>query len=101
MAAQPFDPAEFPFAFLAAFGNKETTIKRLRKGDSNTSDVPGAVLQRNNIHIAVCESGAVSATLRPLRDRPKTASAQTHIENSRFRSKSARTLPDISSRLRP
>ena len=46
LALQPFDAAEFPFAFLAAFGNKETTIKRLRKGDSNASDVPGAVLQR-------------------------------------------------------
>ena len=32
LALQPFDGAEFPFAFLAAFGNKETTIKRLRKG---------------------------------------------------------------------
>jgi hypothetical protein len=46
LASQPFDGAEFPFAFLAAFGNKETTIKRLRKGESNASDVPGGVLQR-------------------------------------------------------
>lgn len=38
LALQPFDGAELPFAFLAAFGNKETTIKRLRKGDSNASD---------------------------------------------------------------
>lgn len=28
LAEQPFDPAEFPFAFLQAFGNKETTILR-------------------------------------------------------------------------
>lgn len=27
LALQPFDPAEFPFAFLAAFGNKETNLK--------------------------------------------------------------------------
>lgn len=26
LAAQPFNQAEFPFAFLAAFGNKKTTI---------------------------------------------------------------------------
>ena len=52
LAAQPFDRAGFPYAFLAAFGNKETTIKRLRAGSSNASDVPGGVLQRNNIHIA-------------------------------------------------
>lgn len=77
LALQPFDGAEFPFAFLAAFGNKETTINRLRKkGDSNTSDVPGGVLQRNNIHIAVCNQGAVSETLKALRESPKTLSAK-------------------------
>ena len=30
LAEQPFDADEFPFAFLLAFGNKDTTIKRLR-----------------------------------------------------------------------
>ena len=25
LAEKPFDPVEFPFEFLAAFGNKETT----------------------------------------------------------------------------
>lgn len=45
LAEQPFDAAEFPFAFLAAFGNKETTIKRLRTRDGNYSDC-GGVLQR-------------------------------------------------------
>jgi hypothetical protein len=39
LAKQPFDPAEFPFAFLAAFGNKDTAL-----------------------HIAVCEAGAVGTT---------------------------------------
>ena len=67
-----FDPAEFPFAFLEAFGNKETTLKRLRKGDSNLSDVPGAVLQRNNIHLVVSDQGSVSDTLKALRASPKT-----------------------------
>ena len=57
LAAQAFDGAEFPFHFLAAFGNKSTTIARLRKGESNASDVPGGVLQRNHIHIAVAEPG--------------------------------------------
>jgi hypothetical protein len=32
LAEKPFDRAEFPFAFLEAFGNKETTLKRLRSG---------------------------------------------------------------------
>ncbi len=76
LASQPFDPVEFPYAFLAALGNKELTLKRLRKGDTNASDVPGAVLQRNNIHLAVCAEGDVARTLRALRDSPKTAQAK-------------------------
>lgn len=72
LATAPFDAAEFPFAFLAAFGNKETTIKRLRTDSANTSDVPGGVLQRNKIHIAVCSEGQVRATLVALRASEKT-----------------------------
>ena len=59
LADQPFDPANFPYAFLEAFGNKETTIKRLRSGTSNKSDL-GGILQTNNIHIATCGAGQVS-----------------------------------------
>lgn len=76
LAIAPFDPVEFPYAFLAAFGNKDTTIKRLRAGASNTSDVAGGVLQRNNIHIATCAAGQVNVTLRALRESPKTAQAK-------------------------
>lgn len=76
LAAQPFDAAEFPYAFLAAFGNKETTLKRLRTGNNNTSDVPGGVLLRNNIHIAVCEAGTVGSMLHTLRDSPATTKAK-------------------------
>jgi hypothetical protein len=76
LAEQPFDPAEFPFAFLQAFGNKETTLKRLRKGESNKSDLPGGVLQTNNIHIAVAAPGAVGKTLAALRASPATARAK-------------------------
>jgi hypothetical protein len=28
LAEQPYDPAAFPYAFLEAFGNKETTLTR-------------------------------------------------------------------------
>lgn len=73
LALQPFDRDEFPFQFLESFGNKETTLKRLRSGSSNRSDVGGAVLQRTNIHILVTESGAVEAGLIALRESPKTA----------------------------
>jgi hypothetical protein len=67
LTLEPFDRTEFSFDFLAAFGNKETTLKRLRKGETNNSDVPEGVLQRNNIHLAVCETGDVSQTLRALK----------------------------------
>ena len=79
LALKPFDGAEFPFAFLAALGNKETTLKRLRKGDTNASDVAGGVLQRSNIHLAVCASGAVGATLSALKSSPKTGQAKAKI----------------------
>ncbi|MGX1802020.1 class I SAM-dependent DNA methyltransferase [Brevundimonas naejangsanensis] len=76
LALEPFDRSEFPFQFLAAFDNKETTIRLLKSGKSNASDVPNGVLQRNNIHIATCDLGEVDATLDALRASPKTASAK-------------------------
>lgn len=77
LASRPFDRADFAYQFLAAFGNKDTTIKRLRAaGGSNASDVAGGILQRNNIHLATCAAGEVDATLKALRDSPKTASAK-------------------------
>ncbi|MGH8220085.1 MAG: DNA methyltransferase, partial [Steroidobacteraceae bacterium] len=75
LAEQPFDRENFPFAFLEAFGNKETTIKRLRKGESNRSDL-GGVLQTNNIHIATCATGKVGEALNALRESPATARAK-------------------------
>jgi hypothetical protein len=72
LAEAPFDAASFPFSFLEAFGNKDTTIKRLRSGNSNQSDLPGGVLQRNNVHIKVCAEGQVTATLDALRQSPAT-----------------------------
>lgn len=79
LAQQPFDPAEFPYAFLEAFGNKATTIKRLRSGTSNKSDFSGSwggVLQTNNIHIAVAEAGAVTEALAELKASPATTRAK-------------------------
>jgi hypothetical protein len=80
LALQPFDAAEFPFAFLAAFGNKETTLKRLRAGNSNPpSDVPGGVLRRNNIHIATCARGTTGAGLAALRGSAATAKGRARF----------------------
>ena len=74
LVSQPFDPAEFAFQFLTAFGSKDTTIKRLRKGETNGSDVSGGVLHRNNIHMAVAPTGHVGGALANLRASPKTGS---------------------------
>jgi len=75
LANQPFDRVEFPYAFLQAFGNKETTLKRLRSGATNKSDL-GGVLQTSNIHLAVCEPGKVTETLAALKASPATARAK-------------------------
>lgn len=78
LAESPFDAEEFPFAFLTAFGNKATTLKKLRAGASNKSDL-GGVLQRNNIHIKVCSSGGVGEALTELRNSPATAKGKVKI----------------------
>lgn len=74
LALEPFDQAEFPFQFLRAFGQKDTALARLRAGNTNQSDLPRAILQRGNIHIATCDPGTVDDTLKALRASPKTAS---------------------------
>jgi hypothetical protein len=78
LAEQRFDAQEFPFAFLEAFGNKPTTIKRLRTGASNKSDL-GGVLQTNNIHIATCPKDEVARTLAALKASPATAKAKAKL----------------------
>jgi hypothetical protein len=77
-AEQPFDAQEFPFAFLQAFGNKETTIKRLRSGTSNKSDL-GGVLQTNNIHIAISPPSEVTKTLVALKSSSATTKAKARF----------------------
>ncbi len=54
-AEEGFDAENFPYDFLAAFGNPDTTLKRLRstgKSSTNQSDI-GGVLQTRNIHLKV------------------------------------------------
>ena len=82
LAGQAFDPEEFPYAFLRAFGNKETTIKRLRSGATNKSDISApwhGVLQTNHIHIAVCPKGDVPKALIALRESPATTKAKARF----------------------
>lgn len=76
LSEQDFNPTEFPYSFLEAFGNKSTTIARLRTGNNNKSDIERGVLQHNNIHIAVCDNGEVSETLKRLKESPATTKAK-------------------------
>lgn len=76
LAEQSFDAGEFPFAFLQAFGNKETTLRRLRSGHTNNSDVNG-VLQRDKIHMAVAAPGEVTNTLAALKASLATTRAKS------------------------
>jgi hypothetical protein len=78
LAEKPFDRQEFPFQFLEAFGFKETTVRRLRTPAYNKSDL-GGVLRTNDIHIATCQTGEVSATLAALRASPATARAKARF----------------------
>jgi hypothetical protein len=78
-AEQPFDRIEFPFRFLECFGNKATTLKRLRSGTSNKSDIEHGVLQRSNIHLATCDVGEVSQTLQGLRNSLATTKAKAPL----------------------
>ena len=79
LAELEFDAAEFPFAFLEAFGNKATTLKKLRSGSSNKSDL-GGVLQTGNIHIKVAEPGQVTEDLAALRDSPATLNKRHRVK---------------------
>lgn len=76
LAEKPFDAQEFAYDFLRAFGNKETTIKKLRAGQSNSSDIENGVLQRNYIHIAICDHDSVTLTLSALRESKATEKAK-------------------------
>jgi hypothetical protein len=75
LAEAPFDATEFPYSFLEAFGNKDATLRRLRKGETNKSDL-GGVLQTNNIHISVTAPGDVTKTLAALKASPATVKAK-------------------------
>lgn len=65
IAAEPFDPEEFPYAFAAATGNAPATVSKLRPGTRslNRSKLPGGVLMNNKFHYAPAEPGEVDAAL--------------------------------------
>lgn len=71
LTSASYEAAEFPYAFLSAFGRDATTIKRLKSGNTNESDV-GGVLQVKHIHLATCKAGKTHETLNLLRDSAAT-----------------------------
>jgi hypothetical protein len=88
LADQPFDPENFPYSFLEAFGNKETTIKRLRTGASNKSDL-GGVLQTNNIHLVACDTVGEATEERSRGPTRRIKSLQNRISTPGLTSMSA------------
>jgi hypothetical protein len=79
LAAAPFDAADFPRAFLEAFNNKPTTVKRLLASAAKNSDVEGGILQFKQIHLAVAPAGRVREKLEQLRASPKTAAGKVRF----------------------
>ena len=75
LAKQPFDANNFPYDFLSAFGIKSTTIKKLRTGVANKSDI-GGVLLRNNIHISACDVSETNKTICALKESAATKKAK-------------------------
>jgi len=67
-----YDPESFKWGFLEAFGNKVTVIKRLQSSNS-LSDIDGAVLLRNNIHLITCPEGEVNSAFFKLKNSPTTS----------------------------
>lgn len=79
LAETEFNPGEFAYEFLRAFGNKDTTIRRLQTGASNRSDI-GGVLQAGHVHILTCKNGSVPSAMRALRDSKATKNPKNRVK---------------------
>ena len=80
LATKPLEPIEFPFALQEVFGSKNTTLNRVRKGESNASDVPKAFLR--GINIVDSHQNKVYRALRELWTSPQSISAKgKHFAN--------------------
>src|SRR4051794_38283909 len=77
----PFDVATFPYDFLQAFGLNDAAVRKLKNGDTNKSDLPGGVLQRNknNIHLLACPPGEVAVAFAALRNSPATTKHKARL----------------------
>lgn len=79
IAAKPFDPNEFPFAFAEATDAAKAAISKLRNGSTNKSDLPGGVLFNKKFHYAPALKGLTDVTLDQLRASRKTKASKPAI----------------------
>lgn len=79
IAAKPFDPNEFPFAFAEATDAAKAAISKLRNGSTNKSDLPGGVLFNKKFHYAPALTGLTDVTLDQLRVSKKTKASKPAI----------------------
>nr|WP_255572230.1 DNA methyltransferase [Celeribacter sp. PS-C1] len=80
MVDQPYESAEFPFAFLECFDNSASSSKKLRGGSSNKSDIDGVLkVATNAIHIKTCEPGMLAETLTALKDSKATQTKRNKV----------------------
>ena len=80
LAEQPFDAAEFGYAFLECFDISAARSKKLRSGASNKSDMDGVLQASNNgIHIKTCDIGLVPETIAALKDSKATQTKRNKV----------------------
>ena len=79
IAAKPFDPNEFPFAFAEATDAAKAAISKLRNGSTNKSDLSGGVLFNKKFHYAPALKGLTDVTLDQLRASKKTRASKPAI----------------------
>ena len=72
LAGASFDPEGFVPGFMAAYDAAATTITRLRRGETNHTEVDGAWLWRNKLHALPAPETDVDEALTRLRDSRTT-----------------------------
>jgi hypothetical protein len=84
---QPFDPAEFPFAFLTIYDAAKATVTKLRQGAVNQAKAPGDVLLKNKLFFRPASTGCAALALDDIsadalveRHRPRFLIATDGIE---------------------
>lgn len=64
--SQHFDPENFIYDFLLAFGIRKATVSRLKKGDFNKSKIPGEVLYNSKLFFKESTSGEMMYEIEQL-----------------------------------